>query len=126
MPEKVISKTTPTKLHHERLESFMDRAWGILEKYMNRIEETDVIEASDSRACSTVVKAMLDETIAAGKIVAGMKDEFLDEDPLGYIDEKILDEIIDRVITKREAKKKSRKTMRAKKSCVPRAANAGL
>lgn len=99
---------------------FIERAWTILMRYLDRLDDRALIDAVDPRAGAGVVKTLFD---AVDKAETGFEGEEEDIE-LPEIPQEIIDEFVARVLEGQPVPKKVRKTGRAAKSAVPHTASA--
>ena len=99
---------------------FLERAWEILMRYLEKLDEDKIINATDARAGAGVVKTLLEAAEKAGE---GAPDEEEDLE-LPKIPEAILDEIIAKINEQEALERAPRKAGRASKSALPHPAAA--
>jgi hypothetical protein len=99
---------------------FLNRCWAILLKYLERLDDAELIANTDARSGAGVVKTLFD---AVDKAQNGTVSEE-EYDDLPKIPEAILDEFIERILETQTLEEETRKRSGAQKPCLSHPATA--
>lgn len=59
---------------------FIDKAWDVIEKYLKRLNEKDVIQKTPAQACTTVIGTLIDKTrLMTGEATEHVKHTYVAE-----------------------------------------------
>lgn len=93
---------------------FLNRCWAILLKYLERLDDAELIESTDARSGAGVVKTLFDAVDKAQN--GSISEEEYDELP--NIPEAVLDEFIKKILEIQALEEEAGKRSGVKKSCL--------
>ena len=97
----------------EMRKKFLDRSWEILMKYLERLDDDELLQGTDARSGAGVVKTLFD---AVDKAEAGSPQE--DDVELPEIPEALLDEFIRRIMGEEPLARSPRAKRRSEKPAL--------
>lgn len=78
-----IANETPDELDRLRTEKkveFMNKAWEVIDKYLERLNEKDLINKTPAQGCTTVIGTLIDKSrLIAGEATEHVKHSYVAE-----------------------------------------------